>query len=251
LRHGDGRAKVLHHPSQHVLCAVVNHSGAASELDPALATAQSATEIYNTGVITVTLEELQDSAWDLDSFISDVLGQRLYRGLAKYVFQGSPSGVFASYLTGAVSGATSVSGTAVSYLDIANLWNSLDPIYEANAVFMMSSSLRGQLMSVTDTLGRPLFIPSPNSGAFDPLLGKKIVLDQCLPAVGLGTKSLAFGDFKAGYTLRSVGQFQIARDPYTYLVPKGSIAFIGYGRGGSFSTNAGTNPIKYLTQKAS
>lgn len=226
-------------------------SAAASELDPALATAQSATEMYNTGVITVTLEELADSAWDLDSFISDVFGQRLYRGLAKYVSQGSTSGVFASYLTGAVSGATSVSGTAVSYLDIANLWNSLDPAYEANAVFTMPSSLRGQLMSVTDTLGRPLFIPSPNSGAFDTLLGKKIVLDQYLPAVGLGTKSLAFGDFKAGYTLRNVGQFQIARDPYTYLVSKGSIAFIGYGRGGSFSTNAGTNPIKYLTQKAS
>jgi HK97 family phage major capsid protein len=72
-----------------------------------------------------------------------------------------------------------------------------------------------------------------------------------LPNVALSSKSIAFGDFKAAYTLRNVGQFQIARDPYTYLVSKGAVAFIGYGRGGSFSTNAGTNPIKYLTQHSS
>ncbi|WP_433963438.1 hypothetical protein RBB76_15415 [Tunturiibacter psychrotolerans] len=48
--------------------------------------------------------------------------------------------------------------------------------------------------------------------------------------------ALAFGDFQSYYTLRSVtgnaGGFQIARDPYTYLVSKGPVAFIGYGRGG-------------------
>jgi HK97 family phage major capsid protein len=226
-------------------------SSAASELDPSLATAQSATEMYNTGVITVTLEELQDSAWDLDAFISDVFGQRLYRGLAKYVSQGSSSGVFASYLAGGVSGATSAAGAAVGYADLLALWNSLDPAYEANALWTMNSNTRGQLMGVVDTMGRPLFIPSPNAGGFDTILGRKIVLDQYLPNVALSSKSIAFGDFKAGYTLRNVGQFQIARDPYTYLVSKGAVAFIGYGRGGSFSTNAGTNPLKYLTQRSS
>jgi len=226
-------------------------SAAATELDPALATATSNTEMYNTGVITVILEELQDSAWDLDAFISDVFGQRLYRGLAKYVSQGSSGGGFVSYLPGAVSGATSVAGASVGYADLLALWNSLDPAYEANATWVMNSTPRGQLMGVVDTMGRPLFIPSPNVGGFDQILGRKIVLDQYLPNVALSSKSIAFGDFKAGYTLRNVGQFQITRDPYTYLVTKGSIAFIGYGRGGSFSTNAGTNPIKYLTQKSS
>ena len=224
---------------------------AATEADPTLSTAQSETEMYNTGVILVTLEELQDSFFSIDQFVQDAFGQRLYRGLAKNISQGSTSGVFSSYLSGAVSGATSVSGTAISYADIVALWNSLDPAYEANATWAMPSSVRGQLLSVVDTLGRPIFIPSPSSGSFDTLLGRPVVLDQFLPNVALGSKSLAFGDFKAGYTLRSVGDFQIARDPYTYLVSKGAVAFVGYGRGGSFSTDAGTHPIKYLTQEAS
>jgi hypothetical protein len=46
---------------------------------------------------------------------------------------------------------------------------------------------------------------------------------------------------------RTVGEFQIARDPYRYLVSKGAVAFVGYGRGGSFNTDAGTHPIVKLT----
>jgi HK97 family phage major capsid protein len=225
-----------------------------NEVDPALATAQSETSMYNTGALLVTLEELQDSAFDIDAFIQNVFGQRLYRGLARYVSQGSTSGAFVPYSAGAVSAGASAAGTAISYSDILQLWGAIDPAYEPTSTFVMNSQTRAKIMSVTDTTGKPLFVPSAlTNGAFDTLLGKSVVLDQYLPNVGLGSRSLYFGDFRAGYTLRNVGQFTIARDPYTYLFSKGSIGFLGYGRGGSFSTNAGgTNaPIKYLTQKAS
>jgi HK97 family phage major capsid protein len=223
---------------------------AATEADPALSTTTSNTEMYNTGVVLVTIEELQDSFFDINSFVQDLMGQRLYRGLAKRVSQGSTSGAYVSYLAALASGATSQSPTAISYLDIATLASSLDPAYETNATWVMNSATRGELIAQTDTLGRPLFIPSVTSGAFDTLLGRPVVLDQFAPNVGAGNTALAFGDFKAGYTLRNVGQFEIARDPYTYLVSKGAVAFIGYGRGGSFATDAGTHPIKVLTQHA-
>ena len=229
-------------------------STAVTEVDPALNTAQSETSMYNTGAILVTLEELQDSAFDIDAFISDVFGQRLYRGLAKYASLGSTSGAFVPYSAGAVSAGASAAGLAIGYADILKLWGSLDPAYEANATFVMNSTTRALIMSVTDSTGKPLFVPSAlTSGAFDTLLGKPAVLDQYAPNVALSSKSLFFGDFKAGYTLRNVGQFSIVRDPYTYMFSKGSIGFLGYGRGGSVSTNAGGSnaPIKYLTQKSS
>lgn len=223
---------------------------AATTVDPSLSTGTSTTEMYNTGVILVTLEELEDSYFDLDAFIRDTFGQRLYRGLAKRVSQGSTSGAFASVWSGATSGATSASPTAIGYADIAALSGSLEPEYETNATWVMNSSTRASLIAQTDSLGRPLFIPSPTSGAFDTLLGRPVVLDQYAPSIAATHTALALGNFKAGYTLRYVGQFQIARDPYTYLVSKGAVAFIGYGRGGSFNTDAGTHPIKVLTQHA-
>ncbi len=200
----------------------------------------------------MTLEELEDSYFDLDGFIKDAFGQRLYRGLAKNISQGS--GNFASYISGATSGATSAAPTAVTYLDLLALYNSIDPSYLPNSTWTMNSTTRGVLLGLLDGAGRPLFQPAlsaPNGvDALGTLLGRPVVLDQFAPNIAATNKAIALGDFKAGYTLRNVGSFQIARDPYTYLASKGAVAFIGYGRGGSFATDAGTHPIKTLTQHA-
>jgi HK97 family phage major capsid protein len=227
---------------------------AATETDPVLSTITSNTDKYTTGAILVTIEELQDSYFDLDAFIRDAFGQRLYRGLAKNISQGS--GNFASYFAGATSGATSstAGGLVVTYADILALYGSIDPAYLPNATWTMNAATRTALLGVVDGTGRPLFQPAlsaPNGAdALGTLLGHPVVLDQFAPNIGPGNKPIAFGDFKAGYTLRNVGEFQIARDPYTYLISKGAVAFIGYGRGGSYSTDAGTHPIKYLTMHA-
>ena len=222
----------------------------ATAVDPSLANVTSTTTQYHTGAIFITLEELQDSFFSIDSFVSDVLGQRLYRGLAKYVSQGDGTGAYQGLWANLPSGGTSAAPAAVSYIDLATLSSSLDPAYEANATWLMSSATRGQLIATTDTLGRPLFIPSPTCGAFDTLLGRPVVIDQYAPTVAAGHTAVAFGDFKQYMTLRNVGAFEIARDPYTYLISKGAVAFIGYGRGGSFITDAGTHPAKALTQHA-
>ncbi len=227
---------------------------AAAPVDPSFSTAQSTTSMYTTSPIIVTLEELQDSAFNLDEFIGNAFGQRLYRGLAKYLSQGDTSGAFASYFSGATSGATSAAPTAVTYSDLLSLYNSIDPAYLLNSTWTMNSATRGILLGLVDSTGRPLFQPAlsaPNGAdALGTLLGRPVVLDQFAPNIAATNKAIAFGDFKAGFTLRNVGQFQIVRDPYTYLISKGAVAFIGYGRGGSYSTDAGTHPIKVLTQHA-
>jgi HK97 family phage major capsid protein len=194
---------------------------AATETDPALSTVTSNTDKYTTGVILVTLEELEDSYFDLDAFIRDAFGQRLYRGLAKNISQGS--GNFASYFSGATSGATSAGPTAVTYADLLALYGSLDPAYLPNATWTMNAATRTALLGVVDTTGRPLFQPAlsaPNGAdALGTLMGHPVVLDQFAPNLAATNKAIAFGDFKAGYTLRNVGQFNmpVTRTPTWYL----------------------------------
>lgn len=227
---------------------------AATEVDPVLSTSTSNTTKYNTGVVLVTLEELQDSYFDIEAFLRDLMGQRLYRGLAKYISQGSSDGSFVTYASGAPSGATSASPTAIAYADILALYGSIDPAYLPGSAFVLNATTRTALLGVVDTTGRPLFAPAlsapAGADALGTLLGRPVVLDQFAPNIAATNKALAFGDFRSYYTLRNVGQFEIARDPYTYLVSKGAVAFIGYGRGGSFLTDAGTHPVKVLTQHA-
>jgi HK97 family phage major capsid protein len=92
------------------------------------------------------------------------------------------------------------------------------------------------------------------AGVLGALLGRPAVLVQVAPSIVATHTALVSGDFGAYYMLRSVTGnacgFQIARDRYTFLISKGAVAFIGYGRGGSFVTDAGTHPVKVLTQHA-
>ena len=200
----------------------------------------------------VTLEELTDSYWDLEAFLRDLMGQRLYRGLVQFISKGALmvrlSLMRVVHLPLRLLRVPRRLPTLTSWLSTAAL--TLHTF--TNSTFVMNASTRTALLGVLDTTGRSLFQPAlsapAGADALGTLLGRPVVLDQFAPNIETTQKALAFGDFKSYYTLRNVGQFEIARDPYTYLVSKGAVAFIGYGRGGSFITDAGTHPVKVLTQ---
>jgi HK97 family phage major capsid protein len=106
----------------------------------------------------------------------------------------------------AAGGTSSVSGvdgsTSIGYNDIVSLYGALDPAYVLNSSFMMNSKTRALLLGVKNTLGNPLFVANPTSGAFDNLLGRPVVLNQSLPNVAasaIGT--VLFGDFSQGYLI--------------------------------------------------
>ncbi|HZL51590.1 MAG TPA: phage major capsid protein [Terracidiphilus sp.] len=126
----------------------------------------------------------------------------------------------------------------------------LDPAYIDNSSWVFNSTTRAALMGVVDSLGRPLFQPSPNAGAFDMLLGRPVVLNQYQPNATAGLKAVLFGDFSSGYTFRQVqGDLSILRLNERYA-DTGEVGFIGYARIGGFSTDAGTHPIVALQQHA-
>lgn len=204
------------------------------------------------GLIKVSLDELQDAAFDLDSFVQNVYGQAYFRSLAKLMVTGSTSGNIGSVVTGYAGNAvmTAAAG-AIGYADIAAVYGALDPAYVQNATWTMNSSTRASLMGVTDTLGRPLFIPSPNAGAFDTLLGRPVVLSQYHASIASGATPLQFGDFTSGYKLRTVkpglSLIRINGD----LSNPGMVGFYARARVGGAATNAGTPAIVNLTVKAS
>lgn len=197
-----------------------------------------------------SLAELQDSAFDLDQFIRDAFGKRYWRGVTSMISAGSSSGNVQSIVTSATVGATSAAPTAISYGDFVSIYGALDPAYIDNASWVFNSTTRAALMGVVDSLGRPLFQPSPNAGAFDMLLGRPVVLNQYQPSIAATNKAVLFGDFSSGYTFRQVqGDLSILRLNERYA-DTGEVGFIGYARIGGFSTDAGTHPIVALVQHA-
>jgi HK97 family phage major capsid protein len=228
---------------------VLGEAVAPSETEPAFAGAIVNTDFLTTGVIKVTLPELQDSAFDIDSFIRKNFGKRYSRGLTALVTNASSTGNVASLVAGAFTGATSAAPTALGYSDITALYAAMDPAYVETASWSMNGTTRGYLLGVTDSLGRPLFVPSPTSGAFDALLGRPVILNQSLSNIAATKVALQFGDFAEGYLLRIAQDLAIIRLNERFMDTL-EVGFIGYCRVGGTVTDAGTHPILNLVQHA-
>ena len=221
------------------------------------------TSVIQRPPILVSLAELQDSAFDIDSFMGNTLGKSFFRGLSSMIVNGSSSGNTASILgMPAVSGctatgviATMTSGTvseaattgAVGYGDIAALYAKLDPAYEANASWVFNSSTRGALIGVTDALGRPLYVPAPTANAFDTLLGRPVKLVQAMPSLPTTTTAgvypVLYGDFREGYTLKLVNPGLVILRATERYIDSLSVGFIPFFRAGGVTIDAGTHPV--------
>ena len=227
---------------------VLGEDTAASETDPAISGGIISTDFCSTGIVTVSLAQLQDSAFDIDAWLRNSMGKRYYRGLAADVTKGNGSNI-AGLVSSVSAGVTSAAPTAIAWADIAALYAALDPAYEANAVFSMSTSTRGALLATTDSLGRPLYIPAPNAQAFDQMLGKRVVINPFMDGVAATKVPVLYGDHSA-YILRSVRPGLAIVRLNERFMEKGMVGFIGFSRNGGALLQGSVAPIVKLTQHA-
>jgi HK97 family phage major capsid protein len=81
----------------------------------------------------------------------------------------------------------------------------------------MQDQTVGQLRTIVDTVGRPIWEPSTVLGSPDLLLGKPLVADPFMPATALsGVTNIVFGDF-AQFVIRLIGGVRFERsDDYAF-----------------------------------
>ena len=221
--------------------SVLGETAAVPEVDPALSGIISSTDKCTTGVIKVSIEELQDSAFDLDSWIRDSFGKRYWRGVSSMLTNGSSTGNVQPITPGRSVTLSAGSTTSLAYTDLVNIYSALDPAYVATATWSVNSATRGVLMNVKDDYGRPL-LTSAVDGGLDYILGRPVVINQFQPNCAASVHgAILFGDFKQAYTFRSVGDLQIMRLNERYI-DQGEVGFLGFARIGGFNTDAGTHP---------
>lgn len=196
----------------------------------------------------ISLAELQDSYFDRRVH-RDAFGKRIARGLSTLIVNGSTSRNFQSIITTAQQSITTAGPTSLSYADFVAAYSKLDPAWIQDATWVINSTTRGMILGLTDTLGRPPFVPSVNTDSLDRILGLPVVFSQAHPNVGAGViGAVQFGSLKDRYTLRTEGEVSILRlnEPYA---DQGQVAFIGYHRNSGFATPVG-NPMINLIQRA-
>ncbi|MDQ3145058.1 MAG: phage major capsid protein [Pseudomonadota bacterium] len=118
---------------------------------------------------------------------------------------------------------------------LLDLVQSLRQPYRQGAVFVMNSATATMIRKFKTSDGAYIWQPGLVSGAASTLLGYPVVEAEDMPDVAANSLSIAFGNFKAGYTVAERAATQILRDPYTH---KPYVHFYATKRVGGQVTNS-------------
>ena len=151
-------------------------------------------------IIKVSDELLQDSVFDVESYITKQFGQRI-GGAEEIAFLtgdgvAKPTGLLHD-TNGAQVGVTTA-GASITTDDLLDLVHSVREVYRHKAVFLMNDSTKKAIRKLKDGNGRPLWDPSVREGDPDVLLGHRVIHCAAMPDIGAGAKPVLFGDF-TGY----------------------------------------------------
>lgn len=149
-------------------------------------------------LIKVSNELLNDSAFDLESYISKEFGRRIGTKEEEAFFVGNgtgkPTGIF-NATGGAQVGVTTATANEIKADEIIDLFYSLKAPYRKNAVFVVNDATIKSIRKLKDGNGNYLWQPALTSGTPDTLLGRPVFTSSYVPTIAAGAKTIAFGDF--------------------------------------------------------
>ena len=149
-------------------------------------------------MIKVSEELLNDSVFNLESYIAKEFARRIGAKEEEAFFVGNgtgkPTGIF-NATGGAELGVTATSATAVSVDEIMDLFYSLKSPYRKKAVFVMNDATIKLIRKLKDGNGQYLWQPSIQAGQPDTILNRPVKTSAYVPKVEAGAKTIAFGDF--------------------------------------------------------
>lgn len=226
----------------------IDEEGAYTESDDSFA--QVSIGAYKLGtMIKVSEELLNDSVFDLESYIAREFARRIGTKEEEAFFTGDgtgkPLGILAAS-GGAETGVTAASATAVTADELIDLFYSLKSPYRKNAVWVLNDSTIKAIRKLKDNNGQYLWQPSMVAGTPDTILGRPVKTSAYMPAIAAGAKTIAFGDFSYYWIADRQGRsFKRLNELYA---ANGQVGFLGSQRvdGKMILPEA----VKVLVQKA-
>jgi HK97 family phage major capsid protein len=183
----------------------------------------------------LSVELLQDAAFDVQGIVARKLGERIARKQAVDWVTGAgttlPFGIARAALTADV---TLAAGNALTYQKFLDIESALDPAYEQNAKWAMSKQTWQNARAIVGTDGRPLIQESAQAGIGGrpqrTLLGYPVIIDQAFPAnTSLSSKFAVLGDLREAYVIRRVSNVAVIVNPYSSAA-SGQIEFTAWER---------------------
>jgi HK97 family phage major capsid protein len=183
--------------------------------------------MYTTKMVRLSFQLLQDSAFDLEAFVSRKFGERLGRGASRHFATGTGTGQ-----PQGITQATNVrhlAAATLGYDDFVDLEHSIDPAYRARAQYVLHDDVVRAARKLKDANRNPLWAPAMAGGIPSTINGRPYTVDNSLPALAAGSRSVVYGDIRAGYIIRVVNGAQTLRLTERYADYL-QVGFLGFQR---------------------
>lgn len=162
---------------------------------------------YDTEWVQVSMELLQDSAFDIESLLGELLGERLARRVNTELTTGDGTGDPLGVVAASTLGKTAAAAAAITTDELIDLLHSVDPAYRMSpkARFMFSDSTLAVIRKLKNGTGDYLWSAGDiKNGVAGTILGYNYSVNQAMASVATGNKSVIFGDL-GKYWVRKVG----------------------------------------------
>ena len=169
--------------------------------------AQLGAYAFDTEWIKWSYELAQDSIFNMEPILGNLLGERLGRMANSKLTTGSGSSDVQGIVTGSSLGKTAASATAITADEIIDLLHSVDPAYRSSpkAAFMLNDSTLAAIRKLKDGDGNYLWqMGNYQVGVPGSILGYRYYVNQAMASLTTGQKVMIFGDFSKFY-VRKVG----------------------------------------------
>ena len=217
------------------------------------------TYMYTSKYVKASIQTLQDSAFDIASFVTQAIGERMGRGTNTHFTKGTgtaqPFGVATEASVGVQQGA--LKGTSIETTNLIALEHSVDRAWRTGpgVAFMMHDHVLKLIKALTDTQGRLIWVPGLASSVPNTILGHSYVINNDMAtdttvATQAATETVLFGNFKK-FIVRDVREVMLFRANELFM-KTGDIGWVALSRHGSRTISASTAnwPINALVSNA-
>lgn len=228
--------------------AILGENTQVGEQDVTFAQKTLGAYTYTSKLIRVSLQLLQDSAFDMEAFLARILAERIGRATNAHFTTGTGTSQPEGIVTGSAAGLTAAATGAVTYAELMELKHAVNRAYRQNAQWMFNDNTLLAIKKLTDGNSRPLWSPGIAAGEPDRFDGDRYVVNDDMADMATSSKPIIYGDFSA-YFIRDVLGIQLLRlnERYAdYL----QVGFLAFSRHDGLLADAGTNPVKHIAMAA-
>ena len=181
-------------------------------------------------VIKVSEELLQDSAFNLESYISAEFSRRIGDKEEDAFLNGDgsakPTGILNAAGGGTV-GVTAAGAAAITADELVDLYYALKAPYRKNAVWILNDATIKLIRKLKTGDGQYLWQPGIKDGEVNTILGRPYFTSPFMPIATAGAKTIIFGDLdyywigdRQGITFRRLNELYAGKGQVGFMASK-------------------------------